>query len=155
MDLDRLKNSLAAFVRWVMRDVTYHKLYPATVQGQDADGLLDLYPEATEIRGSGLSKVPIRHGLPGVTVRVPNGASVLLGFENGDPRRPYAALWLPGSTTEVVFDNGTQAVARENDTVRVTVPANTFLVSAQAGVPNPSPIELTGVITSGNAKLRA
>jgi hypothetical protein len=155
VDLDRPKKALAAFIRWVMRDVTYHRLYPATVQRQDTDGTLDLYPEDPAIQGTGLSKVRIRHGLPGVTVKVPTGANVLLGFENGDPAKPYAALWNSGSVTEIVFDNGTQAIARQNDTVRVTVPPGTFLVAASGGSFNPAPVQLDGTITAGNSKFKA
>jgi len=115
--LDRVKESLARFIRWVMRDVTYHKLYPAKVQLQHDDGTLDLYPDDESIRGRGLTAVKIRHGLPGCVVRVSAGAKVLLGFEGGDPYRPYAALWEPDSLESISFDNGTQALARVGDLV--------------------------------------
>jgi hypothetical protein len=116
MDLDRIKEDLTAFVRWVMRDVTYHRLYACSVQGQDGAGLLDLLPDDAAVMGTGLSKVRIRHGLPGFTVKVPTGARVLLGFDNGDPQKPYAALWEQGSVTSITFDKGTKAVARVDDT---------------------------------------
>lgn len=108
MDLDRIKDELARFIRWVMRDVTYHRHYPCVVQRQDGAGLLDLLPDDESIRGSGLSGVPIRHGLPGFTVKVPVGARCMLAFENGDPRKPYASLWDPGSVIGVEFDGGTR-----------------------------------------------
>jgi hypothetical protein len=115
--LDRVKEDLSKFVRWVMRDVTYHKLYPSVVQTQHADGTIDLYPDDEAIRGRGCTSVKIRHGLPGCKVTVPAGAKVLLGFESGDPARPYAALWEPDSITSIVFDNGTQSLARVGDLV--------------------------------------
>lgn len=111
MDLEALKDELARFIRFVMRDVTYHKHYPCTVERQDAAGLLDLTPDDESIRGTGLSGVPIRHGLPGFTVEVNQGARCMLAFDNGDPRKPYAALWDPGSVKRVIFNGGTRPLA--------------------------------------------
>lgn len=181
MNLDRIKEPLAAFVRWVMRDVTYHRLYSCSVQGQDAAGLLDLLPDDETIRGTGLSKVKIRHGLPGFTVKVPTGASVLLGFENGDPRKPYASLWDPGSVTSLTFDQGTKAVARVDDTAvcgtlllgTVTTGSPATQTTAHAYFPPGTPeatitaaiaamvtqaplrVNIASVITAGNSKLLA
>lgn len=47
-------------------------------------------------------------------------------------------------------DNG-EFIAREGDPVQVTIPSGTFLVSADAGVLNPSPVNVTGTITSGSS----
>ena len=44
---------------------------------------------------------------------------------------------------------GGLAIARDTDPVEVTIPANTFLVSADNGVLNPSPVTVTGTITDG------
>jgi hypothetical protein len=45
----------------------------------------------------------MRHGIPGLTVKVAVGEYVNLFFENGDPKRPAAALWPDGSSvTELV-----------------------------------------------------
>lgn len=93
-DLDRIKEPFARLVRWVMRDAVYQRLYPARVVGQaPGGGRLDLLPDDERIRGVGTQGVPIRHGLPGVSVEVPVGARVMLGFEEGNPAKPYAALW--------------------------------------------------------------
>jgi hypothetical protein len=93
-DLDRIKGPLARLIRWVMRDATYARRYPATVLGQNgATGRLDLRADDPDIRGTGTSGVPIRHGFPGASVTVPTGARVLLAFEENDPRKPIAMLW--------------------------------------------------------------
>jgi hypothetical protein len=115
--LDRLKEDLAAFIRWVMRDATYLGQYVCTVQGQDADGLLQLLPDEEKVRGDGLGAVKIKVGLPGFEVKVPVGARVLLGWEDGNPKKPYAALFDPSSVTSIAFADGTQAVARQGDLV--------------------------------------
>jgi hypothetical protein len=64
-----------------------------------------------------LQGVPLRVGLPGFVVEVPPGARVLLGFDNGDPQRPYASLFDPGSVKSIKFADGTQGIARQGDLV--------------------------------------
>lgn len=80
----------------------YSRFYPATVVKQAADGTLELLADAKKVRGNGITQVPIRHGLPGVSVKVNPEARVLLFFENGDPRKPAAALWPDGSSCEEI-----------------------------------------------------
>jgi hypothetical protein len=104
-------------VRAIMGDVRYHKQYPSTVQGQSGM-TLDLLPDDETIRGpGGLSGVPLRIGLPGFTVQVPSGARVLLSFDEGNPAKPVASLFDPGSVTSIHFADGTQANARQGDLV--------------------------------------
>lgn len=105
-----LRGSLERLVRWLTRDTIYLTLYSAKVIRQAADGTLDLLPDDLRLQSAGLQGVPIRHGLPGVTVEVPAGETVLLGFDSGDPARPYAALWHEGQVTKVRV-GGTEAVA--------------------------------------------
>jgi hypothetical protein len=106
----RLRSSLERLIRWVTRDSLYLGQYTAAVVAQSADGTLDLLPDDFRLRAQGLQAVPIRHGLPGVKVQVAPGERVLLGFENGDPRLPYAALWHEGQVLSVEI-GGTLPVA--------------------------------------------
>lgn len=133
--------SLAKFIRYVMRDTRYHKMYPCTVERQDGWGPLELTPDDVEIRGEGLGSVPIRHGLPGVEVRVERGARVLLGFAAGDFKRPYAALWESGTIIEMRFAGGTQPIAREGDAGTVFWPPSVPVTLA--GIPG----AFTGTLT--------
>jgi hypothetical protein len=83
--------------------LTYSRYYPAKVVKQGGDGTIDLLPDDERMRGRGLTLVPMRHGIPGLTVKVAVGEYVNLFFENGDPKRPAAALWPDGSSvTELV-----------------------------------------------------
>jgi hypothetical protein len=97
----RLRGALERLVRWVTRDSLFLGQYTALVITQAGDGTLDLMPDDVRLRAQGLQSVPIRHGLPGVRVKVPPGSRVLLGFDNGDARQPYAALWHEGQVLEV------------------------------------------------------
>jgi hypothetical protein len=137
-----VSEALKRVIRAVMRDTRFHKLYPCTVESQDANGLLDLTPDDQELRGTGLGAVPIRHGLPGFTVKVKSGARLLLGFEAGDPKRPYAALWEPGAVEEIVFDSGTNPVACDGDSATVFFPPALLITGGLVGA-----FPFTGTIT--------
>ena len=167
---DRLKADLAAFIRWVTRDTRYHRSYACSVQGQDASGLLDLYPDDESIRGSGTSKVPIKHGLPGVKVKVSVGSRVMMNFENGDPRKPFASLWDNGGT-QIEISVGASPLnnARQGDMIALTIPVVPaappagagFLIAPTAvqppGTPAPPtaiPLTLYGIITTGDPKFK-
>jgi hypothetical protein len=134
--------ALSKFIRWVMRDVTYLGTYPATVMGQ-AGEMCDVRPDDPKVGGpSGLSGIPIRHGIPGVSIMVPPGSRVLLAFENGDPSKPYVALWEKGTVLTLVFADGTMPLARVGDQVMV-----------QVVDPISGPLTGTGQIVAGNPKL--
>lgn len=161
--LERLRDELATFVRNALARVAYLGLTPGTVRAQGGDGSLDIVLDAggplPEVSG-----VPIRHGLPGVTeVRVAVGARVRVGFDDADPRRPFAALWDAGTATRVVFNNSTRQLARTNDVAacgHLLVAAGSVVDYVPPGTPLPDPlppgasaIALSGVIT-GTSILR-
>lgn len=115
--MSQTREALEALIRWVMRDVTYHKHYGATVMGQIGTEL-EVMPDDKSIAGAGLSKVKILYGLPGVTARVLPGTRVTLFFENGDPKKPRVHSW-EGGHVEISFANGAMPVARVGDMVSV------------------------------------
>lgn len=130
----------------------YLALYPARVVSQAANGRLDLVPE--DARLDPCAGIPLRYGLPGVTATVPAGGRVLLGFEHGDPGRPYAALWESGEVTALSVAGGAARAAREGHAVHggsLQIATSSLLgptvftiqyVSA-AGVPQGSPQTVT------------
>lgn len=174
---DRLRWALEAIAR---RSVpTAHlRMYRCRVLSQNADGTLELRSAPA---GGGAkrvipdaSKVPIRHGLPGVSVLVDAGAHVHLCFADGDSAAPFAALWdtSPG-LVKIVFDGGTKEVSRVGDTVDVgllsaTAPSGggavlfTWQPPTPPGGPVPPPVgpiaslPMTPArITSGAARVHA
>lgn len=181
-DFERMKGALARFVEQVMGRVDYLALYPCRVVSQNADGTLELKPN-TDKMGAGLSRVPLRLGLPGVTVKVKNQARVLLGFEAGDPQRPVATLWEADGLDEITVTAQTKAVvnspnvwlgeedgdarpvARLGDIVECmfplaipgTTPPNATVTVA--GAPAPGWLVVTdtllGIITTAGKKTRA
>lgn len=133
---DSITTSLRRIVEaFVGRRLDHLALYPATVVQQRADGTLDLSPE--DARVPSCQGVPIRLGLPGVTVTVPAGGRVLLGYSNGDPSRPVATLWESGTVTQISINGGSAKVARIGDatnshTHTVVIGGTTYVTSAAA-----------------------
>lgn len=136
-------------MRRITARVDYLALYPCVVSGQDDDGRLHLVPE--DMRLSSCRGVPVRLGIPGVTVRVATGARVLLGFEAGDPARPVATLWESGSVTELVVNGATTGAARMGDSVARSAAFATWManVTTATGVaPGPSTIGAVSTASS-------
>lgn len=143
-DLDRLLESIKALVDWATRDRPFLRLYPATVRAQNGD-TVDVDPDDDSIKAGGLQGVPLRHGLPGVTLElnVAQQPKVLLGFEAGDPKRPYAALWSATGTAKI----GTVLVA-QNASSLALLPPQWF--SAGAAGTAAAQVALAAVLAAGN-----
>ena len=89
---DRMKRPLLALFKASVPRLDYYALYSAKVvtQQKDSNGF-DLQPDDPRLPSMG--SVPLRHGLPGISVQVPAGSTVLVGWENADPTRPFCCLW--------------------------------------------------------------
>ena len=154
-----LRRSLEAIVLRILGEqVRYLKLYEATIERQHDDDSVDVLPDDLDIRGTGMTNVPIWHGVPGVTVRVVKGSRCLFGFRGGNPQRPYVSLWQSGSVEEIRFNGGTRGVARVGDPVQVNWPLlsavgtlNGSAFAASLAVASPA----TGFIESASTKVLA
>lgn len=106
--VDRMMAAVGAVVRHLTAHVDYFAHYPAKVVSQNGDGTLELQPDGDRLPG--LSKVPIRYGLPGIAAKVRPGGRVLVAFEGGDPAAPVATVWESGALAEVTVRADTKAV---------------------------------------------
>lgn len=68
--------------------------------------------------------------------------------------KPDGTVVIDGDKIELGA-GATLGVARITDETSVTIPANTFLISADAGVLNPTPVVVDGVIVTGSSKVKA
>lgn len=99
--MDRVKAPLAAMLRAAKPRLDFFAGYRARVTSQSADRkTVDVVPDDTRIPSMG--QLTIKHGLPGVTVKVKTGCYIEVRWENGDPARPYAAIWDPGADAEAI-----------------------------------------------------
>jgi hypothetical protein len=89
--------AIAAIVRQETAGIDYLAFYDAVVKSQSADGtMVDITPNDTRL--AGMSRVPLRHGLPGCAVQITPGATIRIGWDGGDPRKPFVALWNGGES---------------------------------------------------------
>lgn len=151
MEADRILDAIRRIVRPLLARVDYLALYPAKIVQQTGDGTLEVTPD--DARMPGMTRVPLRTFIPGVEVRVKQGARVLVGFEGGDPTRPYAQLFESGAldslkiTAEgnvdlraktVTLADGGLPAARQGDMVAVggpTPPGAMCMFTPTAPVP--------------------
>lgn len=150
---NRLLAAVEAIITRATRRLDYLALYPARVVAQHSDGgPLDVVPDDARVivpRG-----IPYRT-LAGVAITVPAGSRCLVGFEGGDPSKPYASLWELGDVTKLVLASGTHRAAREGHAVRVTFPAgSTFALSGGGTATLSADVDCNGTITEGCNALR-
>jgi len=116
--------------RRVDRGLDYTRMYTAKVLSQSG-GQVNVMPDDPRIRGQGITRVPLRLGMPGVEVTFPPGAIVLIGWENADPSKPFAGLWLFGAALQSMVINGDLTV---NGGLRVEGEASAQSVAADGDV---------------------
>jgi len=153
----RILDGLSRLVASLTRRVDYLALYPCTVVQQRDDRTLDLRAEDSRL-GSPAS-VPVRWGLPGVVAVVPAGTRVLLGFEDGDPARPFAALWEYAEVTALQVNGGATRVARQGEDVSAGVSMAAWMTAVTTKLNTgsgavPTPPATVGTIASGSSALR-
>lgn len=93
-----IKRGFFALVRAARPTVDYFARYRGEVVAQSGDRkTVDVKPDDSRLPP--MTKVRLRLGIPGATVKVSPGAGVLIGWDNGDPQRPYAEAWDYGAKT--------------------------------------------------------
>ncbi len=102
--VDRSLGALRRIVQAVTRPHFFHAVYEYRVAGVSA-GYIDAQPSATGLGLPDLASIPMRVGIPGGGGEPVDGSTVLVGFVNGDPTRPYVHSyegegldgWLPST----------------------------------------------------------
>lgn len=141
--------ALASFVeRSMASGGRYLARHWARVVAQSADGrTVDVVPDSDDLPT--YPEVPIAVPLPGATLRVPNGARVLLAFAGGDAQSPYVAGWEHGAADlelDGVSGYAGKAVARVDDTA--TAGTLRFTLAAAPAPPAPPGSQLLTVTYS-------
>ncbi len=118
--LDRIKEPFVALVRSVFPRIDYLALYPGTVVLQRGPNAIDV--QCDDPRLPGFASIPLFLGEPSAVVQVQAGARILVGFQGGDPRYPFAALWGNGAVVQSLsFAGGGHAAARVGDPVKLAL----------------------------------
>lgn len=126
-----IRGAVAAMVRQEISGIDYYTFYDAKVQSQSDDGsTVDLQPVDTRLPG--MSRVPLRWGLPGVVAKFAPGTMMRLGWDRGNPQYPYACLSQGGETVTQIQIAGTgepfvAGTASEIGTLTLTVAGSATL----------------------------
>ena len=123
--LDRVTEPLARVVAGLLPGVDYLAWYRARVVRQTLSpttGKMTVDVTPDDARIPPLSGVPLRLGLPAVEVQASPNAYVLVGWANGDPAKPQAALW----------DGG------ESDAIKMVFNAAQLFLGGEAGAEPPT-----------------
>ncbi len=158
-DLDRLKAAFQRLLQPLVSRLDYSCLYGATVAGQNGDGSVELVPSTSKLPP--LSKIPIRYGIPGLSVLVNAGALALVGWENADPSSPYCLLASSANGVQSIsFMGGNQPLARQGDVVSVTFPLIIPFTGTIGGLPavgtiTVAPSPAPGLIITGRKEVTA
>jgi hypothetical protein len=116
--------------RRIDRKLDYSRMYTAEVISQSGK-FVDVMPDDERIRGQGITRVPLRLGMPGVEVTFPPRSIVLIGWENSDPSKPFASLWLMGAALTSMVITGDVTI---NGTLRVEGEASAQSVASDGDV---------------------
>jgi hypothetical protein len=137
---DRVARGLGAATRRELAaaGVHLHPMTPCKVVSQNEDGTLELIADSRKVAAP--PKVPLRHGLPFTDVRIAPGAEVLLGFENGDRKRPFAALPLKGGRLLHLVVDGDRFEWGGSDAVAIASKVEARLAAIEAALAKPGPV---------------
>lgn len=113
MSADRLRAAWKA-VQGTDPLIRYRCIYRAKVISQSGDlqtvGVRPMDPTLPDMDG-----IPIRHGIPGVRVQVEPGCTIQIGWDDGRPDRPFAALWSSDArATRIVIPSPNLELGSEN-----------------------------------------
>ena len=140
-----IRAAVARMVRQETARVDYFAMYDAKIVSQAADGTtVDVQPG--DPRLPGLSAVPLRNGVAGTVCKVSPGTFVRLGWDRGDPSRPFACLWQGGETVTEIQIAGSlvpfvKGASNELGTLTLTVGGGATLAWTY--------VDAAGVSTSG------
>jgi hypothetical protein len=112
---DRLKQAFRDLQR-LDPMLPYRRLYRAKLLAQDADlQHVDVRPFDSGVPD--MAGIELRHGIPGVKVQVALGCTLQVGWDDGKPDKPFAALW------------STDAHA-----VKIVMPSDQLLLGSEAAI---------------------
>lgn len=120
-ELDKSLGTIASVVdSLVGRRIEVSNTYPAVCASDSAaDGTVDVITDDERMRGTGMTRVPVRPGLPGTSVKLKAGSRLTLYFEDNDILKPAASLWQSGAgVLEILIEADTKLTLKA-PTVRV------------------------------------
>jgi len=136
------KGAIKGLVEQATATLDYHAFYACTVVAQSADmATVDVNPTGQRNQQllGGLQRIPLRLS-PGIQVQFTPGATVLLGWDGGNPALPFTCLGIPGDTALKVGVQATQ--------VQIQATASLSMSGATLTASSSGPAALKGSTTT-------
>lgn len=161
---DAIKRSIKAFIRENDPRRDYANLYEYNVTAQSG-ALMNAKPAPSTknleppVDLPDVFGVRMRPSITGGVATYPEGASILVGFVNGDPASPFVAFGDPDLEPDTVtMQGGANGVARKTDSVKVTITVANIATMALSNSGGPvaaaNPVDVIGEITDGSSKVK-
>jgi hypothetical protein len=132
----QIEELLGGFVQSETKHRDFEAKYAAKAVSQNADGSLELRPY--DARLPGLSKVPVKLGIPGVTkYTITSGIDCILEFENGSPAGQVVTAFAASGAQALSFDAAMIKLGSDNASDRVVTEQR--LIQAFASHTHPVP----------------
>ncbi len=152
MSLQRAIDAFDALVRRLLVALPFHAKRTGRVVTQAVDGSLEVLLSEDETTPPEVGAA-LRTAIPGMTIRVPAGTRVQVGYEGGDARRPVAELFESGTPTAITITvSGPFAIAAggqsavEHVTTAEAVAGMLVALGAAMSVPM-TPAQVAGALT--------
>lgn len=147
--MGRIRDAWRALVGAQVPELPYLGFYEMRVVSQTGQKF-DAQPVDSRVQKviPGVKNVPIRLGLPGVTVEVAAGALVMVGFKNGNPQLPFLHAFGGGETVTKVVVKATQFYAGDETGAKALVTVDEHNAHLHTGVQ-------TGAGDTGGVKVSA
>lgn len=163
-----LQGAIARMVAAHTSDLDFYALYQCQVVTQSTDlTTVDVqFQGANKSKLAGLQRVPVRAG-SGIKIQFATGATVLLGWDGGNPQAPFVCLGLSSESPTAINLAGSTPVARKGDhsgagTLTLTLTGTTVLSGTYVdpdGTSTPvtsgTPIPLKAKLSEGSSVVGA
>ena len=158
MSQDRLKQAFRDLQR-LDPMLPYRRIYRGKVMAQSGDlDRVDVRPYDPSVPD--MAGVELRHGVPGIKVQVQPGCSIQIGWDDGKPNQPFAALWstdasairivIPATALELGIDGATEPAVYGLAQMQQLVSAFTAIAAALTSL---GQVSQAATVTSAAAAL--
>lgn len=133
--------AIQALARQLTAKLDYFALYDAKVNAQSADGTtVDITPSDPRIPQ--LQRVPLVLGTPATVIKFAPGNFVRLGWNDGNPEKPYACLFQGGETltSYSVGSSPDNVITKTDFTALITALTNATAPSGGGPLTFPKPV---------------
>lgn len=120
-----IQNAISNLVNASLPSIDYLALYTADVKSQSSDYLsLDIQPDDSRLPG--MSNLPLRIGVAGITMQIQTGCKVLLGWSGGDPSLPYVTTFTGESVMKMVIKTSQELDLGDANPIDAVILGTTF-----------------------------